>query len=354
MSPTIEQRNGATIPIRVIEKSLEHLSNPHNERSNIVVGVDRLQRLIADLGKHKDRLQIQTLCGMDASGRLLLASALANIPFTTDGRLAKEAEKDKAARQDCYWLLVDRRCKAEWLTPTVMEIAWQCLETKDLSSLSVMADALQESRCDNEDLLHFSRGATIERMWALYRILFDFVIFPDRQVRFAVPARVKPFDMIEKIRSLSRTAFQYKDYPFDETPLHMSSYIMGILKGTEYSDQDVSCNSIVELSATVPRTNSLQMHMGRQINYLANMNPPRSLPPLWQGILGHSLVYAATGTDLFGAMTVRFEEDVIIAHRGQGYLMNKGQFGSPTYRGGDATLFSACTGLLNTTTKSLF
>ena len=45
-----------------------------------------------------------------------------------------------------------------WLTPTVTALARQVYESRDFSPMPILADALQDSGCDNEDVLGHCRG----------------------------------------------------------------------------------------------------------------------------------------------------------------------------------------------------
>jgi hypothetical protein len=47
---------------------------------------------------------------------------------------------------------------AEWRTSTAVAIARQMYESRDFSPMPILADALQDAGCDNEDILNHSRG----------------------------------------------------------------------------------------------------------------------------------------------------------------------------------------------------
>jgi hypothetical protein len=48
-------------------------------------------------------------------------------------------------------------CAPQWLTSTVLALA-QVIDAGDLSALPILADALQEAGCDNEEVLNHCRG----------------------------------------------------------------------------------------------------------------------------------------------------------------------------------------------------
>jgi hypothetical protein len=46
----------------------------------------------------------------------------------------------------------------EWRTETVMSLAQQMYDSRDFSAMPILADALQDAGCDNEDILDHCRG----------------------------------------------------------------------------------------------------------------------------------------------------------------------------------------------------
>jgi hypothetical protein len=48
---------------------------------------------------------------------------------------------------------------AEWRTDTVLALARQMYESRDFSAMPILADALQDAGCDNEEVLSHCRGA---------------------------------------------------------------------------------------------------------------------------------------------------------------------------------------------------
>jgi hypothetical protein len=46
----------------------------------------------------------------------------------------------------------------EWLTSTVVALAAQMYESRDFGAMPILADALQDAGCDNDDVLNHSRG----------------------------------------------------------------------------------------------------------------------------------------------------------------------------------------------------
>jgi hypothetical protein len=62
---------------------------------------------------------------------------------------------------------------AEWLTDTTLALARQMYESRDFSAMPILADALQDAGCDNEDLLNHCRqpGKHVRGCWALDLIL---------------------------------------------------------------------------------------------------------------------------------------------------------------------------------------
>ncbi len=47
---------------------------------------------------------------------------------------------------------------SDWRTPTVSTLAAQVYESRDFSALPILADALQDAECDNDELLNHCRG----------------------------------------------------------------------------------------------------------------------------------------------------------------------------------------------------
>jgi hypothetical protein len=45
-----------------------------------------------------------------------------------------------------------------WLTSTVVSFARQMYEFRDFSAMPILADALQDAGCDNEEILNHCRG----------------------------------------------------------------------------------------------------------------------------------------------------------------------------------------------------
>ena len=46
----------------------------------------------------------------------------------------------------------------EWKTDTALSLARQMYESRDFSPMPILADALQDAGCDNEDVLSHCRG----------------------------------------------------------------------------------------------------------------------------------------------------------------------------------------------------
>jgi hypothetical protein len=46
----------------------------------------------------------------------------------------------------------------EWRTDTALQLACQMYESRDFSAMPILADALQDAGCDNEDILSHCRG----------------------------------------------------------------------------------------------------------------------------------------------------------------------------------------------------
>jgi hypothetical protein len=46
----------------------------------------------------------------------------------------------------------------EWRTSTAVTLAQQMYESRDFSPMRILADALQDAGCDNEDILNHCRG----------------------------------------------------------------------------------------------------------------------------------------------------------------------------------------------------
>jgi hypothetical protein len=74
------------------------------------------------------------------------------------------AEDEAAAQQFLFWCvfgppgvplpLVD----PVWCTETVLSLAKQMYDSRDFGAMPILADALQDAGCDNEDILDHCRG----------------------------------------------------------------------------------------------------------------------------------------------------------------------------------------------------
>jgi hypothetical protein len=48
---------------------------------------------------------------------------------------------------------------SDWRTDTALELARQMYESRDFSAMPILADALQDAGCDNDDILAHCRGS---------------------------------------------------------------------------------------------------------------------------------------------------------------------------------------------------
>jgi hypothetical protein len=62
---------------------------------------------------------------------------------------------------------------AEWLTSTVVSLARQMYESRDFSTMPILADALQDAGCDNADILNHCRsdGPHVRGCWVVDLVL---------------------------------------------------------------------------------------------------------------------------------------------------------------------------------------
>lgn len=62
---------------------------------------------------------------------------------------------------------------SEWQTDTVLAVARQMYESRDFSAMPILADALQDAGCENEDILNHCRGAGphVRGCWVVDAIL---------------------------------------------------------------------------------------------------------------------------------------------------------------------------------------
>jgi hypothetical protein len=139
------------------------------------------------------------------------AAAVRMLPFRDRYHLAialeraPENETDTArnARHAVYNELLDRRSEPEWLTSTVTALTQGIFTDGALDRMPILADALQDPGCDNEDLLNCCRHGTLqEQSWALYRIMFDLKINPDGHVTFTLPAGMSYYEAIQGIHDI--------------------------------------------------------------------------------------------------------------------------------------------------------
>ena len=62
---------------------------------------------------------------------------------------------------------------AEWRTDTSLSLAKQMYESRNFSAMPILADALQDAGCDNEDILNHCRGPGphVRACWAVDLVL---------------------------------------------------------------------------------------------------------------------------------------------------------------------------------------
>jgi hypothetical protein len=63
---------------------------------------------------------------------------------------------------------------AEWRSSTVMLLAQQTYDTRDFSTMPILADALQDAGCDNADILNHCRdadGVHVRGCWVVDLVL---------------------------------------------------------------------------------------------------------------------------------------------------------------------------------------
>jgi hypothetical protein len=85
------------------------------------------------------------------------------------GRIISEAEQDRfEEKQGRRWANLFREVfgnpfrpvtlDPSWLTSTVVTLAQQMYDTRDFSTMPILADALQDAGCDSDDILSHCRG----------------------------------------------------------------------------------------------------------------------------------------------------------------------------------------------------
>jgi len=63
---------------------------------------------------------------------------------------------------------------ASWRTSTAVAIAKGMYDSRDFSAMPILADALQDAGCDNDDILNHSRaadGVHVRGCWVVDRVL---------------------------------------------------------------------------------------------------------------------------------------------------------------------------------------
>jgi hypothetical protein len=63
--------------------------------------------------------------------------------------------------------------RAEWVTDTALSLARQMYESREFSAMPILADALQDAGCDNDDILNHCRapGAHVRGCWVCDLVL---------------------------------------------------------------------------------------------------------------------------------------------------------------------------------------
>ena len=61
----------------------------------------------------------------------------------------------------------------EWRTDTAVSLAKQMYESREFSAMPILADALQEAGCDNDDILNHCRqeGVHVRGCWVVDLVL---------------------------------------------------------------------------------------------------------------------------------------------------------------------------------------
>jgi hypothetical protein len=79
-------------------------------------------------------------------------------------RLAVRTETERTAQGNVVWCVFGPAdalipaAEPEWLTTTVLALARLMYESRDFSSMPILADALQDAGCDSDDILTHCRG----------------------------------------------------------------------------------------------------------------------------------------------------------------------------------------------------
>jgi hypothetical protein len=88
------------------------------------------------------------------------ANAFANTSSKQDSqRVAECAEQARLLRDIFGNLFHPASFSLSWLTDTVVSLARQMYESRDFSLMPILADALQDAGCDNEDVLNHCRDS---------------------------------------------------------------------------------------------------------------------------------------------------------------------------------------------------
>ncbi|MCE9561744.1 MAG: hypothetical protein K8U57_06775 [Planctomycetes bacterium] len=63
---------------------------------------------------------------------------------------------------------------SEWRSDTALSLAKHIYESRDFSTMPILADALQDAGCDNDDILHHCRdanGVHVRGCWVVDLVL---------------------------------------------------------------------------------------------------------------------------------------------------------------------------------------
>jgi hypothetical protein len=107
----------------------------------------------------------QLSAGVSIKGSFLGGFPPGGLPDSLALRLAHDARRELLADQGriCRELFGNPfrpvAFSDEWRTDTALSLARQMYESRDFSAMPILADALQDAGCDNDDILDHCRGA---------------------------------------------------------------------------------------------------------------------------------------------------------------------------------------------------
>ena len=148
--------------VRAIEAVEQFSDDPqtYNELENARKAIKRLRDLCRDKDDKRGVYSVTGVCNSLASSKSYIVEQAAVMALDLWPReIGHEQVKSKQrCLIHCIFPFHVIPIDPSWLTSTVIALAQQIYEARDFSAMPILADALQDSGCDNPQILEHCRG----------------------------------------------------------------------------------------------------------------------------------------------------------------------------------------------------